>query len=251
MLEKDTALIVDRSPEVRQYVASALERQFGCRHVLLASNADEALARLRSGTELIDWVFFEWDLPGLNPDAFLAEVHKQPGTRRAAVLMMTRHTDKSLLDRALDSGVTDYLIKPFTLSILLLKVRKIGLSRERRADERLRVHASQEIKLELDNDQSVTANLVSISPTGCLIRMGASSQSRAHVYAQAHVTLQTNDGTLRLRGELVRMEADRGPEPSREHVLAAFQLESLAEEHHRRLLQFIEALGPPMPAGWN
>lgn len=251
MLEKDTSLIVDRSPDVRQYVASVLQRQFGCRHVLLASNVDEALACLRSGTELIDWIFYEWDLPGIEPESFLAEVRKHPGSQGAAVLIMTRHRDKFLLDRALDAGGTDYLIKPFTLSILLLKVRKIGFSRERRSGERLRVHASQEIKLQFEDEAPIGASLISVSPTGCLVRLPVSSQPRARIYDDARLNLQTGDGIVTLNAQLVRLEADRGPDPSDRHVLAAFRLGALPNEDHGRLLRFIETLGPPLPPGWS
>ncbi len=67
MLENETALVIDLSAEVRDYVASILRQQFQCQRILLSGTRDDALEKLRSGTERIDWIFYDWELPGLNP----------------------------------------------------------------------------------------------------------------------------------------------------------------------------------------
>lgn len=251
MLENETALVIDLSAEVRDYVASILRHQFHCRHILMAGTRDDVLECLRAGTEHIDWIFFDWELPKLQPLEFLAEVRKHPGSRSAAVILMTRHREKSALQEVLQAGASDYLIKPFTLSILLFKVRRIGLSGERRSGERLRVYASQEVDLHFRDGDPVQGMLLSISPTGCLARTPRFDGHIAHIYNQADITLQTEDGPVQLRGELVRAEGDRGAEPSRDHILTAFRFHSLAERTRRRLEGFIATIGPPLPQDWE
>ena len=62
MLENETALVVDLSAEVREYVASILRHQFHCRRILSAGSRDDVFRILGSGTERIDWIFYDWEL---------------------------------------------------------------------------------------------------------------------------------------------------------------------------------------------
>ena len=251
MLENDTALVIDLSAEVREYVASILRHQFHCRRILSAGSRDEVLEILGSGTERIDWIFFDWELPGIQPTELLHEAQRHPGSRAAAIIMMTRHREKSALHEILEAGASDYLIKPFTLSILLFKVRRISLSEDRRTGERLRVHASQEIDLRFGKGTKLAATLLSISPTGCLARAPAFSNRVAQIYDEAQITLQTEEGAINLQGELVRMEGDRSSQPAQTHIFTAFRFSALSEETNKRLANFMASIGPPLPTDWE
>lgn len=242
ILQNDTALIVDRVADVRQYIASVLQRQLGCRRVLQAANHAEAEAILDSGTELISWVFYDWDLPSTEPQPFLDVLRQRPGCRDAHILITTRSQHKEVLEDALRAGGTDYLIKPFTSSILLFKVRRIGLAQERRSQKRLQVHPSQEIAIRFQRGERTAATMMSISSTGCLIRAPCAIGESARIYETANMTLQTSDGTLNAQAELRRIEADRGPEPCQKHLLLAFHLHPLQNEDQKRLERFIAAL---------
>jgi two-component system chemotaxis response regulator CheY len=243
MLQNDTALIVDRVADVRHYIASVLQRQLGCRRVLQAANHTEAEAILESGTEFINWIFYDWDLPSTDPEPFLHLLRQRPGCRDANILVTTRSQQKMVLEDALRAGSTDYLIKPFTSSILLFKVRRIGLSRERRTHERLQVHPSQEVAIRFPRGKSTAGTMVSISHTGCLTRAPCTIGESARIYETASITFQTADGTMNADAELRRIEADRGPESCQRYLLLAFHLRPLQEADHKRLERFIAALG--------
>ena len=243
MLQNETALIVDRVADVRHYITSVLQRQLGCRRVLQAANHLEAEAILDAGTELINWVFYDWDLPSTDPQPFLNVLRQRPGCRDANILITTRSQQKVVLEDALRAGGTDYLIKPFTSSILLFKVRRIGLSRERRSHERLQVHPSQDVAIRFQQGTSTAGTMVSISPTGCLARAPCAIGESARIYETARMSFQTADGMLDVEAELRRIEADRGPGSCRQHVLLAFHLRPLQEADQKRLERFIAALG--------
>lgn len=242
MLQNDTALIVDRVADVRHYIASVLQRQLGCRRVLQAANPAEAEAVLASGTELISWVFYDWDLPGTEPQSFLGNLRQRPGCQDANILITTRSQQKVVLEDALRAGGTDYLIKPFTSSILLFKVQRIGQKRERRTHERLQVHPSPEIAIRFRRGNSTTGTMVSISPTGCLTRAPCTSGESARIYETARLTLQTADDIMEIEAELRRIEADRGPDSCHQHLLLAFHLRPLQDADQKRLQRFIAAL---------
>ncbi|MFZ0255743.1 MAG: response regulator [Gammaproteobacteria bacterium] len=243
MLQNDTALIVDRVADVRQYITSVLRRQLGCRRILQAANHPEAQAILDSGTELINWIFYDWDLPSTDPQPFLNVLRQRPGCRDANILITTRSQQKVVLEDALRAGGTDYLIKPFTSSILLFKVRRISLSRERRSHDRLQVHPSQEIAIRFQRGTSTAGTMVSISHTGCLTRAPCAIGESARIYETASMRFQTADGMMDVEAELRRIEADCGPEPCHQYILLAFHLRPLQDVDQKRLERFIAALG--------
>ncbi len=250
MLQNDTALIVDRVADVRHYIASVLQRQLGCHRVLQAANPTEAEAVLASGTELINWIFYDWDLPGSETQSFLGDLRQRPGCQEANILITTRSQQKVVLEGALRAGGTDYLIKPFTSSILLFKVRRIGLKRERRSHERLQVHPSQEVAIRFQRGKSTTGTMVSISSTGCLTRAPCASGECARIYETARLTFQTADDTMEVEAELQRIEADRGPGSGHQHLLLAFRFHPLKDTDQKRLQRFIAALSSsPLSAG--
>lgn len=250
MLQNDTALIVDRVADVRHYIASVLQRQLGCRRILQAANQTEAEEVLESGTELINWIFYDWDLPSADPQSFLSILRQHPGCREANILITTRSQQKGVLEDALRAGGTDYLIKPFTSSILLFKVRRIGQSRERRSHERLQIHPSKDVAISFQQGNSIAASMVSISPSGCLTRAPCASGESARIYGTARLTFQTADGIMNVEAELRRIEADRGPESGRHHVLLAFHLCPLQDPEQKRLQRFIAALSSsPLSTG--
>lgn len=242
MLQYDTALIVERAADARHYLASVLRRQLGCRRILQAASHADAEALLESGTELISWLFYDWDLAGVDPQAFLKSLRQYPGCRSAAVLVTTRCQHRATLTAALHAGGTDYLIKPFTSSILLFKLQRIQLARQRRPNERLQVHPSQEVTIRFPQGKSAAGTLVNLSTSGCLICAPATAGESARVYQTAHLAFATTDGMLNIDAQLRRIEADPQSAPDREHLLLAFQLCPLTDEDQPRVQRFIAAL---------
>lgn len=245
-----SALILDKSNEVRRYLSSLLQRQFACERVVQVDNSREALELLQSEQAQFDWIFFDWDLGDIPPQEFLDQLRHQASGQRAAVLMMTRNRERYIVHEALRAGADDYLVKPFTLSILLLKMRRMGAQRERRRHERMTLDANDDMCLRFDNGQESPARLVTISRVGCLVRAPRSLSNCAHVYDATTISLQAGKEELALTGELIRIETDREKAGSREHVLAAFSFKPLTTELSKRLEQFLDRFGLPPPTDW-
>lgn len=251
MLKNDTALIVDRTPDVRHYIASILQRQLGCRRIFQAASYDETRQLLQTGTDQPNWIFFDWDVPGEDPRDLLRTIQRQLGAQHAHVLIMTRQPKKSVLDDMLRAGGTDYLIKPFTLSILLFKVRRLASLQERRPQERIQPPPSQEVRVEFAPARQAEGTLLNISSSGCLIRMPVAHCTLAQIYMTSRLVLQSSDGEIALNGELVRLEADHAPDPATKHILLAFQFVDVSSEPRRQLQRFVAGFNPPLPKGWD
>ncbi len=115
--EASQLLIVDDDPELLQFLLEELQLQgFACS---TAANGHEALLKLDQ--QRFDLVLLDWTLPDYDG---LEVCRRMRSTGiHTPVLMITARDDMEERVSALDSGVDDYLTKPFNLKELHARVR--------------------------------------------------------------------------------------------------------------------------------
>lgn len=129
-----TVLVVDNDPTIVRLLVFAL-RPEGCR-VVIANDGETALQMALE--ERPDLVLMEWDMSGLNGlevcRALRAE--QDPKFQEMPIVLMTTYAKAGDIAGAFDSGVTDYITKPFTPQFVrtrvhawLLRARK-GIARD-------------------------------------------------------------------------------------------------------------------------
>lgn len=118
------ALIIDDSRAMR----SILSRLMTDLHfeVVTASNGLEGLERLRED-DGIGLVLVDWNLPEMNGLEFVESVRSDPSCDTIRLIMVTTETEKDRVVAALDAGVDEYVMKPFTSAILSEKLAFLGL----------------------------------------------------------------------------------------------------------------------------
>jgi DNA-binding response OmpR family regulator len=94
--------------------------------VEVASSGETALERLevRAGEE-IDLVVLDVMLPGISGLEVLARLRAGERERPLPVLLLTARGGEQDIVRGLDMGADDYLTKPFSLPVLLARVRTL------------------------------------------------------------------------------------------------------------------------------
>jgi len=115
-----TILIVDDLLTLRQPVRLTLERQGYA--VEEASNGHEALTKVAEVHP--DLVLLDLMMPSMNGIEFLEHVKNDVALRDMPIVVLTAVADRWQVHKYLDMGVTDYLLKPFTASTLLDRVRR-------------------------------------------------------------------------------------------------------------------------------
>ncbi len=90
---------------------------------ILAKNGNEAWDILLANT--FDIIISDWNMPRKSGDELLFEVRSHDRTKNTPFLMLTSRSDKDSLITAMQAGVTDYVIKPFTPVVLLGKMHKL------------------------------------------------------------------------------------------------------------------------------
>jgi DNA-binding response OmpR family regulator len=85
--------------------------------------AEEALKRIRGGGSLPELIVLDVLLPGMSGLELLASLRGE-GSRVPVLLLTARDTEADIV-AGLDAGADDYLTKPFSLAVLLARVRTL------------------------------------------------------------------------------------------------------------------------------
>ena len=118
-------LVVDDSQIMRNIVKntfSEMDVPFMC---LEAGNGKQALRLLESND--ISIVFLDWNMPEMDGLDFLKLVRAMPKYTDLPIIMVTSERGKFSVIEALQSGATDYIVKPVKEKVFMEKVSEILL----------------------------------------------------------------------------------------------------------------------------
>ena len=121
-------LVVDDSQIMRNIIKNTfaeMKIRFFC---LEAENGSQALEFLESTD--ISLVFLDWNMPGIDGIEFLKIVRAIPKYKELPIIMVTSEKGKFSIVEALQSGATDYIIKPIRERIFRERVQEILSSRK-------------------------------------------------------------------------------------------------------------------------
>ncbi len=92
---------------------------------LVAGDGVEALAVLAQEHREIRLVFADWNMPNMDGFELLVHIKKHPDYRVIPVVMVTSESEKTHINKAIEAGAADYLVKPCANDDLLAKARRI------------------------------------------------------------------------------------------------------------------------------
>ena len=116
------ALVLDDSKTMRTIISKVLN-EVGF-EVLQASNGREALDRLRQN-EGIELALVDWNMPEMNGIDFIRAVRAEKNWDRIRLMMVTAETELDQVDKAMEMGANEYVMKPFTKEALLEKLQSL------------------------------------------------------------------------------------------------------------------------------
>lgn len=90
-------------------------------NVLISQDGIEALSVFN--TQAIDLIVSDWNMPLMSGDELLSAIRDGERNPDVPFLMLTARADSSSVRTAIDSHVTEYIVKPFNKGSLLEKVR--------------------------------------------------------------------------------------------------------------------------------
>lgn len=118
-----SCLIVDDSKVVRK-VASRIIHDLGF-ECTEAENGQEALDMCNSSVP--DAVMLDWNLPVMSGIDFLEKLRQMDDGDHPKVVFCTTENDIEHIQRAMEAGANEYIMKPFDSEIIATKFLQVGL----------------------------------------------------------------------------------------------------------------------------
>jgi len=115
-------LIVDDMSTMRRIVKNAL-KQIGFTNMEEAEDGNNALAKLRA--ESFNFVVSDWNMPNMTGLDLLKAIRADAALKSIPVLMVTAEAKQENIVEAVQAGVSNYIVKPFTAETLKEKIDKI------------------------------------------------------------------------------------------------------------------------------
>ncbi len=115
-------LIVDDQQTMRALIRTSLQ-QIGFTQIEEAPDGEEGLKALIAKPAHL--VISDFNMPKLDGLGLLRGVRSYPPTAKTAFIMLTGRADKELVQRAVQFGVNNYLVKPFTVKGLQQKLEAV------------------------------------------------------------------------------------------------------------------------------
>ncbi|MCL2759245.1 MAG: response regulator [Treponema sp.] len=116
-------LVVDDSIIMRNIVKNTFATMKIPYDCLEAENGKQALRLLEANNVTI--VFLDWNMPGMDGMDFLKVVRAMPQYKDLPIVMVTSERGKFSVIEALQSGATDYIVKPVQEKVFKEKIQEI------------------------------------------------------------------------------------------------------------------------------
>ncbi len=111
-------LVVDDSATMRRIVVNSLHR-LGYDSIVEAGDGREALDRYDSS---VRFVITDWMMPNMSGTELARALRARSDGRDVPILMVTARGTREDIMTALEAGVSNYVVKPFTPRILKEKI---------------------------------------------------------------------------------------------------------------------------------
>lgn len=116
------ALVVDDQQTIRSLVRNGL-REIGLTDIREAVDGEDGLRSLLASP--VNLVISDYNMPKLDGLTFLRAVRTAPQLKSVGFIMLTGRADTELVQRAVQFGVNNYLVKPFTVATLRQKLEDV------------------------------------------------------------------------------------------------------------------------------
>lgn len=115
-------LIVDDFATMRRIMKNIL-KQIGFSNIIEADDGTTAYEELKKTS--VDLIISDWNMPKMTGLDLLKKVRETDGLKDVPFLMVTAEAQKQNVIDAVQAGVTNYVVKPFTAEAISEKLEKI------------------------------------------------------------------------------------------------------------------------------
>jgi two-component system chemotaxis response regulator CheY len=114
-------LVVDDSLTMRRIMINALQR-IGYTDIIEANDGHDALMKF---DDSVSFIITDWNMPVMSGLEFARAVRATPTGQTVPILMVTTRGAREDIVTAVEAGVNNYILKPFTPSVLKEKIDRL------------------------------------------------------------------------------------------------------------------------------
>ena len=115
-------LVVDDTTTSRMLLRDALEN-LGFRQIQVAADGEQALKMMMTAPCHI--IISDYNMPEMDGLALLRAVRGHQTVRKLPFILLTGRGDRDLVVKAAQTGVNNYVVKPFTNAVLREKIEQV------------------------------------------------------------------------------------------------------------------------------
>jgi two-component system chemotaxis response regulator CheY len=115
-------MVVDDMSTMRRIVKNVL-KQLGFSNIEEAENGKDAFEKIKQGG--FGFVVSDWNMPVMTGIELLRAIRADEALKTLPVLLVTAEAQKENIIEAVQAGVSNYIVKPFTAEQIQEKINKI------------------------------------------------------------------------------------------------------------------------------
>ncbi len=124
MLTADSKIIVIDDFSTMRRIVKATLKQVGYQRIVEAEGGEQAQKIIQE--DQIDLIICDWNMPGMSGLELLKWVRATEGFKDIPFLMVTAEAKRQNILQAIQAGVSNYVVKPFTKQVLAQKIQAIA-----------------------------------------------------------------------------------------------------------------------------
>ncbi|HEX2620698.1 MAG TPA: response regulator [Phototrophicaceae bacterium] len=122
-----TCLVVDDSKTIRKIITGIINQLgFTCTEA-----EDGQVAYNACQAAMPDVIMLDWNMPVMNGLEFLVKLRAMPNGTSPKVLFCTTENDMEFIQKGMEAGADEFIMKPFDQSIITTKFVQLGLMEEK------------------------------------------------------------------------------------------------------------------------
>jgi len=151
--DNPTLLLVEDNVEVRGFIKSVLQKKFT---IYEAGNGFQGLEIAKK--HLPDIIVSDLMMPIMSGDEFLEKVRDTIEISHIPFILLTAKTDKNTKIKSVNSGVDDYITKPFSPTYLLSKIESL-IEQRRRLQQKFQSTLDEKVIVNLQPEKPEVTSL--------------------------------------------------------------------------------------------
>jgi len=120
-------LVIDDMSTMRKIIRNMLNKM-GYMNITEADDGDPAwklISEAQGAGEAFDFIVSDWNMPGMTGLDLLKNIRSSETFKKLPFLMVTAEAEQANVVIAVKAGVSNFVVKPFSIQVLKEKIDKI------------------------------------------------------------------------------------------------------------------------------